>query len=639
MSRLIWHQAVLQNMFDSVIAVDTRQRIMLMNPAAERLLGYTIKEIQGQDFSEILTLENSEYRNEIRQSLQTVLETGQHEIFTSQTEFIQQTKLNSKNGGNIAPLYEHPGKIMGALFVFYNQNQYLNPGLCSEDLEKFIVRSPVAIALFDRNMRYLATSRRWIEDYRLEDDNLLGRSHYEVFPEIPNHWKVTHQQCLAGSILRNEELFPREHGEAHWINWVIQPWYESRNSIGGMVVLTEDITDRKHLEQENQDLLEQLVAAQKIESLGRLAGGIAHDFNNMLNVIQGHVGLALLDIDTDHPLHQHLTEIRDAAERSTDLTQQLLSFSSREESEPRLIELNQSIEGMMGILKRLIAEEIEFVWEPESEGCIVKMDPSQIDQILANLCVNASDAISGIGTITLKTVNREFDHEFCKAHPDYLPGHFVMLSVSDTGPGIDPATQARIFEPFFTTKPQGKGTGLGLSTVSGIVNQNQGFIRVENQPGCGSTFQIFLPCRRDGKPLPYLEPAVRAPVGTNEMILLIDDEPMLAKISREILLSLGYRVIIATSPREAIQMMLDFKGTVNLLITDVVMPEMNGQELYHALQKLQPNLNVLYMSGYTLHIMAEQGITSEENSFLKKPFSRNELAVKVRQVLQQSRAS
>ncbi|MEQ8852534.1 ATP-binding protein [Gimesia sp.] len=633
MSRLNWHQAVLQNMIDAVIAVDTRQRIMLMNPSAERLLGRTIKEIQGQDFFETFLLAAIEFRAEMQQSLESVLSTGEYVIFSSQPAI--NTKENSPQqiNGNIAPLYEHPGKIMGALFVFYNQNEDQDPFLCFRDLQNFIVNSPVAIALFDRNMRYLATSRRWIDDYRLED-NLQGRSHYEVFPEIPNHWRVAHQQCLAGSILRNEELFPREGGAAHWINWIIQPWYESRNSIGGMVILTEDITDRKHLEQENQELLEQLVAAQKIESLGRLAGGIAHDFNNMLNVIQGHVGLALLDIDTDHPLHHHLTEIRDAAERSTELTQQLLSFSSREEAEPRLIELNQSIEGMLRILKRLIAEEIEFVWEPESEGCIVKMDPSQIDQILANLCVNASDAISGIGTITLKTENREFDHEFCKAHPEYLPGHFVMLSVSDTGPGIDPATQARIFEPFFTTKPQGKGTGLGLSTVAGIVKQNQGFVRVENQPGSGSTFQIFLPCRRDGKPLPHLEPAVRAPIGTSEMILLIDDEPMLAKISREILLSLGYRVIIATSPREAIQILLDFKGTVDLLITDMVMPEMNGQELYLALQKLQPNLNVLYMSGYTLHIMAEQGITSEENSFLKKPFSRNELAVKVRQVLQ-----
>lgn len=634
MSRLNWHQAVLQNMIDAVIAVDRDQRIMLLNPAAERLLGHALQQILGQNFFETFAFTTAESRAEIQNTLEMVLVTGEHAVIASQAPLTTKTGSPLQISGNISPIYEHPGRIMGALLVLYDPAAEMEQHLCSEDLLSFIENAPIAVALFDNSMRYLAASRRWIDDYKLDCESLLGRLHYEVFPETPTHWRIAHQQGLSGATLRDEELFLRHDGSVKWDRWILLPWYESRDSIGGIIVLTEDITDRKHLEQENQDLLEQLVAAQKIESLGRLAGGIAHDFNNMLSVIQGHVGLALLDIDSDHPIHHHLTEIRDAAERSTELTQQLLSFSSREESEPRLIELNQSIEGMLRILKRLIAEEIEFVWEPEADGCIVKMDPSQIDQILANLCVNASDAISGIGTITLKTENREFDHEFCKAHPDYLPGHFVMLSVSDTGPGIDPATQARIFEPFFTTKPQGKGTGLGLSTVAGIVKQNQGFVRVENQPGSGSTFEIFLPCRRDGKPLPLLERAVRAPVGTNEMILLIDDEPMLAKISREILLSLGYRVIIATSPRDAIQMMLDFKGTVNLLITDVVMPEMNGQELYHALQKLQPNLNVLYMSGYTLHIMAEQGITSEENSFLKKPFSRNELAVKVRQVLQ-----
>lgn len=634
MSRLNWHQAVLQNMIDAVIAVDRDQRIMLLNPAAERLLGHALHQILGQNFFETFTFATVESRAEIQNSLEMVLVTGEHAVIASQAPLSTIAGSTLQISGNISPIYEHPGRIMGALLVLFDPSAELEQHLYTEDLLGFVENAPIAVALFDKSMRYLAASHRWIDDYKLDSESLLGRSHYKVFPETPHHWRIAHQQGLSGATLRDEELFLRHDGSVKWDRWILLPWYESRKTIGGIIVLTEDITDRKHLEQENLDLLEQLVAAQKIESLGRLAGGIAHDFNNMLNVIQGHVGLALLDIETDHPIHQHLTEIRDAAERSTELTQQLLSFSSREEAEPRFIELNQSIEGMLRILKRLIAEEIEFVWEPEADGCIVKMDPSQIDQILANLCVNASDAISGIGTITLKTENRKFDHEFCKAHPEYLPGYFVMLSVSDTGPGIDPATQARIFEPFFTTKPQGKGTGLGLSTVAGIVKQNQGFVRVENQPGSGSTFQIFLPCRRDGKPIPHLEPAVRVPVGTNEMILLIDDEPMLAKISREILLSLGYRVIIATSPREAIQMMLDFKGTVDLLITDVVMPEMNGQELYYALQKLQPKLNVLYMSGYTLHIMAEQGIASEENSFLKKPFSRNELAVKVRQVLQ-----
>lgn len=635
MNRLNWHQAVLQNMVDAVIAVDDRKQIMLINPAAERLLGQSLSQVLGQAFSEILHFADHQSRTEMQQHLDHVLQTGEHTIFADHTSLMMKDDSTRQISGNIAPIYEHPGKIMGALIVIYARKSEQELGLCLGDLQQFIKTAPIAIALFDKNMRYLATSQRWIDDYRLGSDHLEGRSHYEVFPEIPNHWKVAHQQALSGAILRDEELFLRQDGSMHWLSWVIQPWYESRNSIGGIAILSEDITDRKQLEQENQELLEQLVAAQKIESIGRLSGGIAHDFNNMLNVIQGHVGLALLDIDAQHPLHEHLTEIRDAADRSTELTQQLLAFASRQEIEPRFIDLNQTIEDMLRILKRLIGEEIKFAWEPESTGCVVKMDPSQLDQILANLCVNASDAISGIGKITLRTQNREFDPDFCARHPGFLPGRYVMLSVSDTGTGMNQETQSRIFEPFFTTKPPGKGTGLGLSTVSGIVNQNQGFIHVESEPGSGSTFEIYLPCRREGKPALTLELASHTPVGTNEMILLIDDEPMLAKISREILLSLGYRVITATSPNEAIQMAIDFHGTIDLLITDVVMPEMNGHDLYHSLHQLQPELKVLYMSGYSSHIMAEHGVIRDDTSFLKKPFSRDDLAVKVRQVLEQ----
>ncbi|MCA9022480.1 MAG: hypothetical protein KDA74_20165, partial [Planctomycetaceae bacterium] len=243
------------------------------------------------------------------------------------------------------------------------------------------------------------------------------------------------------------------------------------------------------------------VASQKIESIGRLAGGIAHDFNNMLNIIQGHVGLALLETDKNHPLYSHLIEIRDATERSTALTQQLLSFTTRQATEPRFININQNIEEMLRILKRLIGVDIEFAWEPESAGCTVKMAPSQLNQILANLCLNASDAITGIGKITLKTLNLELDQDYCSSHPGTLPGKFVVLSVTDTGAGMDKDTQARIFKPFFTTKPPGKGTGIGLSTVSGIVQQNQGFLQVESQPGSGTTFKIFLPCHRNRIPV------------------------------------------------------------------------------------------------------------------------------------------
>jgi len=636
MSRLNWHQAVLLNMVDAVIALDDRKRIMLLNPAAERLFGQTLNEIQGQPFFETVHFTEDCACTEMQQHQEQVLQTGEPLVFADHISLSLPDGSCRPINGKIVPIYQHHRNTMGILIVIYDHNTEPIPELCLADLQRFIENAPIAIALFDQDMRYLTTSHRWLDDYELGNDNLQGRSHYEVFPEIPSHWKVAHQQALSGAILRDEELFLRKDGSMQWDRWIIQPWYESHNSIGGIVALTEDITERKQLEQENRELLEQLVAAQKIESIGRLAGGIAHDFNNMLNVIQGHVGLALLDIDATHPLHEHLAEIRDAADRSAELTQQLLAFTSQEEIKPRLIDLNQTVTDMLRILKRLIGEEIEFTWEPASEGCIVNIDPSQADQILANLCVNASDAISGIGKVTLKTQNTEFDPDFCALHPGYLPGHFVMLSVSDTGSGMNPETQSRIFEPFFTTKPSGKGTGLGLSTVSGIVRQNQGFIHVESSFGSGSIFQIYLPCRREDQPAHLQKPAARTPIGTSEMILLIDDEPMLAKISREILLSLGYRVMTATSPNQTIQMVIDFQGTIDLLISDVVMPEMNGHDLYQSLHQLQPEMKVLFISGYTSSIMTEHGVISNKTPFLKKPFSRDDLAIKVRQVLEQN---
>ncbi|MFH1299821.1 MAG: response regulator, partial [Planctomycetota bacterium] len=449
------------------------------------------------------------------------------------------------------------------------------------------------------------------------------------------HWKAAHRKALAGAVLHDEERFLREDGSVQWLRWVIQPWYESRDTIGGIVMLTEDITERKQLEEENKQLLEQFAAAQKMESIGRLAGGVAHDFNNMLNVILGHVSLTLLDIDSSNPIHTHLVEIRNAAERSADLTQQLLAFASRQVIAPKLLDLNDTIEDMIKMLRRLIGEDIEFAWLPGTSLGLVKMDPSQVDQILANLCVNASDAISGIGKITLETQNIDFAEQYCSEHQDYLPGKYVMLSVSDSGSGMDQATLANIFEPFFTTKKAGKGTGLGLATVYGIIKQNKGFIHVESEPGKGATFQLFIPRQQAGVKSKDTRRTSQVPHGIDEVILLIDDEPMLSNVSKNILESLGYEVLAANSPREAIRIAQEYQGSIDLLLTDVVMPEMNGKDLYKSLKAIVPNLKVLFMSGYTVNIIADHGVINDGIFFLQKPFSRDELAIKVRQIIEQ----
>lgn len=633
-----WYEAALQQLADAVIVVDLHKQVILLNFAAERLTGWQQSDAQGKPVSEILLLSQESRQIDHTQLLEPVLQSRQTVGISDQT-FLQ-VKHDAQHliAGKISPVIEQNETVTGALYQLHAKSVEQIPppklGLSEHDLHTFIENAPIAIALFDRQMRYLATSQRWLEDYSLTDRNLLGKTHYEIFPEIPEHWKAAHQQALAGAVLRNEECFTRADGSAQWLRWVIQPWHESPDTIGGIVMLTEDITGRKLLEVENRKLLEQFAASQKMESIGRLAGGVAHDFNNMLNVILGHVGLGLLDIDANHPLYEHLVEIRSAAERSAELTEQLLAFASRQVIEPKLLDLNEIIEDMIKMLRRLIGEGIEFIWLPGKSLGLVKMDPSQIDQILANLCVNASDAIPGIGKIIMETRNVEYDEEFCREHPGYVPGKYVQLAVSDSGAGMDEETLKNIFEPFFTTKKSGKGTGLGLATVYGIIKQNKGLIHVSSEPGTGTRFEISLRRQAGGEKAKIIKKTTQTPLGHGEVILLIDDEAMLAHTSRDILESLGYRVLTATTPHEAIQLAQDFQDRIDLLITDVVMPEMNGKELFHTLKIIRPELKVLYISGYTVNIIAYHGVLKDGIIFLQKPFSRSELAVKVRQVIE-----
>ncbi|MDO9263674.1 MAG: PAS domain-containing protein, partial [Desulfosalsimonadaceae bacterium] len=338
-----------------------------------------------------------------------------------------------------------------------------------------------------------------------------------------------------------------------------------------------DITERKALEG-------QLRQAQKMESVGRLAGGVAHDFNNMLGVILGFVELALDRIDAAHPVHNDLLEIREAAKRSAGLTRQLLAFASLQPAAPKLLDLNEIIEGMLQMLRRLIGEDMNLIWMRGVGLGPVKMDPSQIDQILVNLCVNARDAISGPGNVTIETRAAAFDKSFCAEHPDFIPGDYVHLSVSDDGCGMDKETLANIFEPFFTTKGLIDGPGLGLSTIYGIVRQNNGFIDVHSEPGVGTTFNIYLP-RHPVPIVPASVPASPEPLKHGrETILLVEDEPAVLKVTEMMLAHLGYSVLAVNTPDKAFRIAEAYAGDIALLITDVVMPEMNGKDLAMKLQ-------------------------------------------------------
>lgn len=436
--------------------------------------------------------------------------------------------------------------------------------------------------------------------------------------------------------LHNQEVqfYRRDGGKI----WVSVSAYLVRNLAGEPLYIEgilSDITERKHSEKEREALHEQLAQAQKLEAVGQLAGGVAHDFNNMLSVILGRTELALLKADPSDPLSATFREIRKAAEHSASLTRQLLAFARKQTIAPRQVDLNQAIGGTLNMLHRLIGEDIDLVWLPGDALWTVNIDPAQIDQLLTNLCLNARDAIQGVGRITIETRNATFDEGYCSNLPGYLPGEYVSLSVSDSGCGMDKETQSHIFEPFFTTKGKDKGTGLGLATVYGIVKQNGGFINIYSEVEQGSIFRVYFP-RFTGTAAALLPDTVPDfTICRQETILLVEDEPMLLDLSRQMLEELGYEVLVAGAADEAIRLAESHAGEIHLLMTDVVMPKMNGRDLAAKITEIKPGIRCLFMSGYTANIIAHRGVLDEGVNFIQKPFSIHVLAAKVQEVLTQ----
>jgi two-component system sensor histidine kinase EvgS len=422
--------------------------------------------------------------------------------------------------------------------------------------------------------------------------------------------------------------------EHRWISTTAIPLFKPGETRPFQVYATfDDISAVRLAELEKKELENQLQQARKMESIGRLAGGVAHDFNNMLAVIAGHVELAMIKAKPDQDLHEDLQEIQKAAERSTDLTRQLLAYARKQTVAPQVLDLNETVEKMLKMLGRLIGEDVELVWRPGDRIGPVSLDPSQLDQIMTNLCLNARDAITTVRRIIIETENVSLSPTDCLVHPDAAPGDYALLSVQDTGSGMDAETRAHLFEPFFTTKGLGRGTGLGLATVYGIVSQNKGFIDVRSAPGEGTQFLIHLPQHHSLPDSSTLPSAAQKPAKGTETILFVEDEAGLMTLAQHMLQRFGYRVLAANTPAGALDQIRQHSEPIDLLITDVVMPGMNGHELAQALQTLHPNLKVLYTSGYTADIIAHHGVLEQGVQFLPKPFTMSGLARKVREVL------
>jgi PAS domain S-box-containing protein len=396
-----------------------------------------------------------------------------------------------------------------------------------------------------------------------------------------------------------------------------------------------DITKYKKAEQAQEKLQAQLLQSQKMESVGRLAGGVAHDFNNMLSVIIGHADLALRCLAPGQPLHKTFTQICKTAERAGVLTRELLAFAGKQTIAPEVLDVNESIEGMLTMLRRLIGDHINLVWQPGDNLDPVKVDPSQINHILAEVCLNAKDAVNDGGTITITTGSASINEFLCAQQPSLVPGEYITLSISDDGQGMDSETLANIFEPFFSRKELGKG--LGMATVYGIVEQNNGFINISSEPGIGTCVTVYLPQHSSPKPLSLVTAGkAETPAEGTKTILLVEDEPENLEMYRTMLASLGYNVLAAGTPQDCLSLAQSYKGHIDLLITDVVMPEMNGRELADAFIASHPTTQCLFMSGYSAEVISRNGMLASGINFIEKPFTLENFAKKIDGVLNDS---
>ncbi|MFO8184157.1 MAG: PAS domain S-box protein [Candidatus Aegiribacteria sp.] len=597
-----------------------------INPAVEDLLGYSPEEIIGTRLSDYCDEENfAVMAGEIAEALADP-EEFERAPFTAEMV---------RRDGSVIQV-EITGKVIcseaGDPIVLQGVTRDITERVTAEkEMARLMSAVEQAAEVFvitdtDGTILYVNPAFEEVTGYRREEavgsnPRILksGEHDEEFYRELWN--TLTEGNTWTGRFVNR-----RKDGKLYTEEAVISPVRDPSGKITHYAAVKRDITEQLRV----SAMLEH---AQKMESVGRLAGGVAHDYNNMLSVIMGYTEMALNRTDPSSALHADLTEVLSAAKRSADITRQLLAFARKQTVEPKVLDINDTLEAMLRMLRQLIGEDIDLVWCPARSVWPVMIDPTQVDQILANLCVNARDAIHGVGKVTIETANVTMDKDRAADHQDASPGNYVMLSVGDTGRGMKRELMQNVFEPFYTTKDTGSGTGLGLATVYGIVRQNDGFIDVSSEPGRGTVFRIYLP-RYEGSPDDISRSDGEDMItGKGEILLLVEDEPAIRDMGELMLRKLGYEVISTGTPDETIEMVREHTGRIDLLITDIVMPGMNGRELADRLQELYPELKLLFMSGYTADVVAHHGVLDDGLNFIQKPFTLRELSAKVHSAL------
>jgi PAS domain S-box-containing protein len=654
-----------------VFITDRLGNVVYMSQAIEKLSGFSRKDVLGMPFSQFLEGEAIEH------ALAMFNEVLSDSPFKRVGEFRLRKKDGSICYAEIRLQFYHDNRIDGTIGLIYDLTQrkrfealtsfrlrllQMAGSATAEELMRTAIDEAERITDSSFGFFHFFESsgndfpqRVWSERVRMHMSNMEEKGVAHPINEFA-FWEEAVRKKSA--VICNDYVsqrppgFPSEHKPFVFNTLVVpvsnadgvaavfvlgnkQTDYDD-NDAGWVVTLVDlvwDIVERQRAEQSESRLQALLMQIQKMEIVGQLAGGIAHDFNNLLGVILGNAEIALSDDSIDLSVKRNLEEISKAAERSAELTSQLLAFARKQTALPQLLDLNTVVEGTLNMLQGLIGEKISIVWKPDSKECLVQVDPDQIDQILTSLCLNARDAMAGAGTITIGTMSTHIEGNGSDVSNSGMYGDFVELSIFDTGHGIDQEHRAHIFEPFYTTKPFGKGTGLGLSTVYGIIKQNRGFIDFDTEIGTGTVFRVYLPLLSDSTGTTVERKSGNDTERGKNTIMVVEDEPEILNLCRLMLEKTGYRVLSASSPTEAIRL-AEVKGErIDLLLTDVIMPEMNGNQLSARLLTIIPGLKTLFMSGYTADIIACHGVLDSGVNFIQKPFTVMGLSKKVKEVI------
>jgi len=620
-------RSIAEQISEIVFITNQRGITTYVSPAIKTISGYTTDEVIGHSFIEFI----------VEEDIERAFRSFQKGLM-NRTDEVLEFRYRKKDGSIFCAeihvqYYEHQGFIgyIGLIRDITARKNYEHELLESKEFLKNIY-DEVNYSIFVVDV--LPSGSYQFKGINPLHETLSGITSEEVHGKNPQQIlssaaaeSVIHHydDCVrAGHSIQYEESVMFKGKNSFW-ETVLNPVRNESGTIFRIIGTSINITERKQIEEERATLAVQLQQSQKMEMIGRLAGGIAHDFNNMLTLILGHAEIALKESEQSTTTYANFNAIHHAATHSANLTRQLLAFARKQVISPKIVEMNSAITEMLPMLRRIIGENISLIWFPECKNCHISIDPSQIDQILVNLCINARDAITGNGSITIENHCLSLPEIACENHEnhttDALSTVYVSLSVHDDGCGIEQSDLQHIFEPFFTTKESGKGTGLGLSTVYGIVKQNNGNINCLSEPGKGTTITIQLPkhhieatTNQERKQEPFIQKG-------HQTILLVEDEPGILKFCKLILERNGYTVLAFEKAIEAINMEKGYNGTLDLLITDVMMPEMNGSELAKKLLAARPDLKILFISGYTADVITQNTIRDNRFNFIQKPFS------------------